>query len=183
MCTYQYFLQTFFSNLSHYSKSSKWVYLKILQDLQENTVSFVIKLQDASSSFKNETLAQMFPCEFFRISKNIFLYRTPWNNCFSTAIVRWLNFHTIEIIIKQILTATLLKCFSGVLWTYICLLWCFFFKKILFDVFIVNFQQIFILWSTFPDVSFKNILSHLLGWIKTNKIDKGLHSSNLGRYW
>ena len=48
---------------------------------------------------------------------------------------------------------------------------------------IVNFQQIFILWSTFPDVSFKNILSHLLGWIKTNKIDKGLHSSNLGRYW
>ena len=109
MCTYQYFLQTFFSNLSHYSKSSKWVYLKILQDLQENTVSFVIKLQDASSSFKNETLAQMFLCEFFRISKNIFLYRTPRNNCFSTAIVRWLNFHTIEIIIKQILTEQYLK--------------------------------------------------------------------------
>ena len=58
-----------------------------------------------------------------------------------------------------------------------------FLKKILFDVFIVNFKQIFIPWSTFPDVSFKNILSHLLEWIKTNKIDKGLHCSNLGRYW
>ena len=83
--------------------------LKNFTRLTGKTVSFVIKLQDASSFFKNETHAQMFPCEFFRISKNIFLYRTPWNNCFSTAIVRWLNFHTIEIIIKQILTEQYLK--------------------------------------------------------------------------
>ena len=26
---------------------------------------------------KNETLAQVFPCEFWEISKNIFYYRTP----------------------------------------------------------------------------------------------------------
>ena len=36
---------------------------------------------------KKETLAQVFSCEFCRISKNTFFYRTPPKNCFSTAIV------------------------------------------------------------------------------------------------
>ena len=55
--------------------SVKKVYLKISQNSQENTfarVSFLIKWQ----AWK-ETLAQVFSCEFYKISKNTFSYRTP----------------------------------------------------------------------------------------------------------
>ena len=56
----------------------KKVFLEISQNSQENIcarVSFLIKLQ-ACNFFKKETLAQMFSCEFWEISKNTFFYRT-----------------------------------------------------------------------------------------------------------
>ena len=49
------------------------MFLRISQNLQENTcarASFLIKLQ---AFIKKETLAQVFSCEFCDISKNIFL--------------------------------------------------------------------------------------------------------------
>ena len=51
--------------------SIKKVFLKISQNLQENTfarVSFLIKIQ---------ALVQVISCEFCEISKNTFFYRTP----------------------------------------------------------------------------------------------------------
>ena len=51
--------------------SVKKVFLKISQNLQENTfarVSFLIKIQ---------ALVQVISCEFCEISKNTFFYRTP----------------------------------------------------------------------------------------------------------
>ena len=61
--------------------SVKKVFLQILQNSQENTcarVSFLIEFQAQAYNFiKNETLAQMFSCEFCAIFKNIFLHRTP----------------------------------------------------------------------------------------------------------
>ena len=51
------------------------MFLEILQDLQENTcarASFLIRLQVSGNFIKKETLAQVFPCEFFEISKNTF---------------------------------------------------------------------------------------------------------------
>ena len=55
-------------------------WLEISQNSQENTcarVSFLIKLQAQSLVFKKETLAQVFSCELYEISKNTFFYRTP----------------------------------------------------------------------------------------------------------
>ena len=69
----------FFSTPSHYFNSSKFAFLKVSQDLFENTcagVSFVIKLQSACKFIKKETPAQVFSCEFRRISENIFLQNT-----------------------------------------------------------------------------------------------------------
>ena len=74
--------------------SVKKVFLEISQNSQENTcakvyfliklqadtcvrVSFLIKLQAACIFIKKETLAQVFFCEFWEISKNTFFYRTP----------------------------------------------------------------------------------------------------------
>ena len=61
--------------------SVKKVFLEISQNSQENTcarVSFLIKLQvSVCNSIKKETLAQVFSCEFYGISKNTFSYRTP----------------------------------------------------------------------------------------------------------
>ena len=61
--------------------SVKKVFIEISQNSQENTcarVSFLIKLQASASNFiKKETLAQVFSCEFCKISKNTFSYRTP----------------------------------------------------------------------------------------------------------
>ena len=59
--------------------SAKNVFLGISQNSQENTctrVSFLIKLQ-ACNFIKKETLMQVFSCEFWKISQNTFLYRTP----------------------------------------------------------------------------------------------------------
>ena len=59
----------------------KKVILEISENLQENTcarVSFLIKLQAEVYKFiKKETLGQMSPCEFYKISKITFFYRTP----------------------------------------------------------------------------------------------------------
>ena len=59
----------------------KKVFLEISQNSQENTcarVSFLRKLQTEACNFiKRETLAQVFSCEFYKISKNTFSYRTP----------------------------------------------------------------------------------------------------------
>ena len=50
------------------------MFLEILQNSQENTcarVSFLIKLQALAFNFiKKETLAQVFSCEFWEISKD-----------------------------------------------------------------------------------------------------------------
>ena len=57
--------------------SVKEVFLEISQNSQENTcarVSFWIKF---FNFIKKETLAQVFSCEFYEISKNNFFHRTP----------------------------------------------------------------------------------------------------------
>ena len=70
--------------------SVKKVFLEILQNSQKNTcvrVSFLMKLQASAWNFiKKETLAQVFSCEFCKISKNIFSYRTST----VAASVRWI---------------------------------------------------------------------------------------------
>ena len=64
--------------------SAKNVFLEISQNSQENfcaSVSFLIKLQ-ACNFIKKETLAQVFSCEFYEISKNTFFTEhlwTTWN--------------------------------------------------------------------------------------------------------
>ena len=61
--------------------SVKKVFSEISKNSQENTcarVSFLIKLQAEACNFiKRETLGQVFSCEFCKISKNTFPYRTP----------------------------------------------------------------------------------------------------------
>ena len=61
----------------------KKVFLEISQNSLENTcarVSILIKLQawdlEACNFIQKETLAQVFSCEIFEISKNTFSYRT-----------------------------------------------------------------------------------------------------------
>ena len=60
----------------------KKVFLEISRNSQENTctrVSFLIKSQAEACNFiKKQTLAQVFSCEFCKISKNTFYYRTPF---------------------------------------------------------------------------------------------------------
>ena len=64
--------------------SVKRVVLEILQKSQGNTcvrVSFLINLQGSTCNLiKKQTLAQVFPCEFCKISKNTYFYRTPVPN-------------------------------------------------------------------------------------------------------
>ena len=58
----------------------KKLFLELLQNSQENTcarVFILMKLQEACNFIKIETLAQVFSCEFCKISKNTFSYRTP----------------------------------------------------------------------------------------------------------
>ena len=61
--------------------SVKKVFLEILQNSQQNTcarVSFLITLQAEVCNFiKKETLAQVFSCEFCKISKTTFSHGTP----------------------------------------------------------------------------------------------------------
>ena len=51
------------------------------QNSQENAcarASFLIKLEALAYNYiKKETLAQVFSCKFYEISKNTFFYRTP----------------------------------------------------------------------------------------------------------
>ena len=57
----------------------KKVFLETSQNSQEKTcarVSFLIRLQASGLFTKNESLAQVFSCEFCDIPKNNFLYRT-----------------------------------------------------------------------------------------------------------
>ena len=58
------------------------MFLKILQNSQENTcarISFFNKVAGVTSNFiKKETLAQVFSCEFWEISKNIFFTEHLW---------------------------------------------------------------------------------------------------------
>ena len=59
--------------------SLKMVSLEILQNSQENTcaiVSFLITLE-VTALLKKETLAQVFSCEFYYISKNTFSCIAP----------------------------------------------------------------------------------------------------------
>ena len=60
----------------------KRVFLKISLNSQGNMqakVSFLIKLQVETCNFiKKETLAQVFPCEFFKIFKNNFFTEHLW---------------------------------------------------------------------------------------------------------
>ena len=66
------------------------MFLEISQNSQENTcarVSFSIKLQASACNFiKKETLAQMFYCEYWEVSKNAFFIEHLWpsvsNPCF-----------------------------------------------------------------------------------------------------
>ena len=61
--------------------SVKKVFLEISQNSQENTCArdfLLIKLQAKACNFiKKESLAQVFSCEFYKISRNTFSYRTP----------------------------------------------------------------------------------------------------------
>ena len=50
----------------------KKVFLKILQNLQENTFE-----SEACNFIKKENLAQVFSSEFCEVFKNTFFYRTP----------------------------------------------------------------------------------------------------------
>ena len=53
------------------------MFLKISQNLQENTCARVPFFPETCNFIKKETLAQVFSCEFCEISKNTFLHRTP----------------------------------------------------------------------------------------------------------
>ena len=59
----------------------KKVPLEILQNLQKKTyarVFFLTKKRSQACNFiRKETLAQVFSCEFYEISRNTFVYRTP----------------------------------------------------------------------------------------------------------
>ena len=79
LCYVSYFLNhltqtalfSVFSEANSQRCSLKNVFLKISQNLQENT------WPRTCNFIKKETLAQVFSCEFCEISKNIFSYRTP----------------------------------------------------------------------------------------------------------
>ena len=48
--------------------------------LRPNNFNFIKK--EARKFIKKETLAQVFRCELFKISRNTFFYRTPLDDCF-----------------------------------------------------------------------------------------------------
>ena len=60
-----------FNSSLFYQNLVKKLLIEILQNSQENTCARV------SFSVKKQTLAQMLSCEFCKISKNTFYYRTP----------------------------------------------------------------------------------------------------------
>ena len=54
--------------------SVKKVFLEISENSQANTC---VRVSEACNFIKKETLAQVFSCEFCKISKNTFSYKTP----------------------------------------------------------------------------------------------------------
>ena len=104
-------LQKFFSNPSHYSNSSKYLFLKISQNLQENTcvvVFVVIKLQVACNFIKKETPVLVFSCEFCRISKSFFIEHLR------TATVAWKYLENISPTLTRYLLS-ILTCISWIM--------------------------------------------------------------------
>ena len=53
------------------------VFLEISQNSKENTCARLLPEPQACNFIKKESLAQVFSCEFWKISKNTFFYRTP----------------------------------------------------------------------------------------------------------
>ena len=66
-------LQTVSTEIVTKRCSVKNVFLQISQNSQQNTCA----RPEASNFIKKETLAQVFSCEFCKISKNTFSHRTP----------------------------------------------------------------------------------------------------------
>ena len=105
-------LQIFFSIPSHYSSSWKQLFLKISQDLQDNTcaVVFVVtKLQVACNFIKKETPVLVFSCEFCRISKSNFFIEHLW-----TATVVWKYLENISPTLTRYLLS-ILTCISWIM--------------------------------------------------------------------
>ena len=79
-CLFWLIEDSYDSRSSRSEEFIKKVFLKILPNSQENScarASFLIKLQAwACNSIKKEALAQVLSCEFCKIPKNIFSYRT-----------------------------------------------------------------------------------------------------------
>ena len=73
--------------------SVKKLFLEISQKSQENNCARSLFYQncrpEACNFIKEETLAQVFLCEFCGISKNTFLYRTPLVAAFVFSIKVW----------------------------------------------------------------------------------------------
>ena len=86
---------------SYQRYSVKKVFLDISQNSQENNcarVSFLIKLETSVVQlYYCKTLAQVFSCEFCKIFKNTFSYRTP----FLTERLWWL-FTQILLLVEQV---------------------------------------------------------------------------------
>ena len=72
------------------------VFLDIFQNLQKNTCARVSFSNKACNFIKKETLAQVFPCEFCKISKNTFSYKA------SSAAASFFNY--IKKRLQQLLT-------------------------------------------------------------------------------
>ena len=89
---------------SHQRCSVKKVFLEISQNSQESTcarVSFLIKLL---FFLKKETLAQVFSCEFYEISKNTFFTEHLW----TTSSVLYL----FQMILSNFFQNVVLRCFT-----------------------------------------------------------------------
>ena len=71
----------------------KKVFLEILENSKENTCARVFNF------IKEETLAQVFFCEFCEISKNNFFYRTPQVAAF--VLIKWTQYNS-SITIKSL---------------------------------------------------------------------------------
>ena len=66
---------------SHWRCSVKKVFLKILQNSQENT-------GDTCNFIKKETLAQVFSCEFCEIFKNTLFTGHPWTTASGDKLIQ-----------------------------------------------------------------------------------------------
>ena len=109
----------------------KKVLLKISQSSQENTCvrdSFLAKLETSACNFiKKETLAQVFSCEFCKISKNTFFYRTllvaasDRSGIFSVYIFLFVSFLLSQGIVRKVYTFEKKILLKRVIVTVICI--------------------------------------------------------------